>query len=186
VETIADLQTQATGATPTPGETLISRLKVTMPTRTNKSAFSAKFLIIARRNAARESMPTSCVSTPMVALSGPWSALLPTLTQVRTPHQSRLSRIFSTELDGTPTSSSSHHSADHYEFVSISIATCNKLCEIMTPFHGDKKRPRINVTMCDTTFNWLFDTGAAITSNNANSFRQAFQNSKPRLITNGN
>jgi hypothetical protein len=68
----------------------------------------------------------------------------------------------------------------------ISIATCNKLCEIMTPFHGDKKRPRINVTTCDTTFNWLFDTGAAITCMNANSFRQAFKNSKPKLITNGN
>ncbi len=56
----------------------------------------------------------------------------------------------------------------------------------MTPFHGDKKRPRINVTTCDTTFNWLFDTGAAITCMNANSFRQAFKNSKPKLITNGN
>jgi Retroviral aspartyl protease len=68
----------------------------------------------------------------------------------------------------------------------ISFATCNKLCEIMTPFHGDKKRPRINVTMGDTTFNWLFDTGAAITCIYANSFRQAFKKSKPRLITNGN
>jgi hypothetical protein len=51
----------------------------------------------------------------------------------------------------------------------ISIATCNKLCEIMTPFHGDKKRPRINVTTNQTTFSWLFDTGAAITCMNANS-----------------
>jgi hypothetical protein len=67
-----------------------------------------------------------------------------------------------------------------------SIATCNKLCEIMTPLHGDKKQPRINVTMGDTTFNWLFDTGAAITCMNANSFRQAFKNSKPKLITNRN
>jgi len=68
----------------------------------------------------------------------------------------------------------------------ISIATCNKLCEIMTPFHGDKKRPRINVTTGDTTFNWLFDTGAAITCMNANSFRQAFKNSRPKKINNGN
>jgi len=56
----------------------------------------------------------------------------------------------------------------------------------MTPFHGDKKRPRINVTMGNTTFNWLFDTGAAITCMNANSFRQAFKNSRPKKITNGN
>ena len=56
----------------------------------------------------------------------------------------------------------------------------------MTPFHKDKKRPRINVTTGETTFNWLFDTGAAITCMNANSFRQAFKNSKPKLITNGN
>ena len=57
----------------------------------------------------------------------------------------------------------------------ISIATCNKLCEIMTPFHGDKKRPRINVTTGNTTFNWLFDTGAAIPCMNANSFRQSLK-----------
>ena len=56
----------------------------------------------------------------------------------------------------------------------------------MTPFHGDKKRPRINVTTGNTTFNWLFDTGAAITCMNANSFRQAFKNSRPKKITNGN
>jgi hypothetical protein len=66
------------------------------------------------------------------------------------------------------------------------LQLCNKLCEIMTPFHGDKKRPRINVTMGETTFNWLFDTVATITCMNANSFRQAFKNSKPKLITNGN
>jgi len=52
VETIADLQTQATGATPTPGETLTSKVKVIMPTETNKSVSSARYLTIARRNAA--------------------------------------------------------------------------------------------------------------------------------------
>ncbi len=56
----------------------------------------------------------------------------------------------------------------------------------MIPFHGDKKQPRINVTTGDTSFNWLFDTDAAITCMNANSFRQAFRNSKPKLITNRN
>jgi len=40
--------------------------------------------------------------------------------------------------------------------------------------------------MGDTTFNWLFDTGAAITCMNANSFRQAFKNSKPKFITSRN
>jgi len=36
------------------------------------------------------------------------------------------------------------------------------------------------------TFNWLFDTGAAITCMNANSFWQAFKKTKPRLIQKGN
>jgi hypothetical protein len=40
--------------------------------------------------------------------------------------------------------------------------------------------------MGDTTFNWLFNTGAAITCMNANSFRQAFKHLKPRLIKNRN
>ncbi len=45
----------------------------------------------------------------------------------------------------------------------------------MTPFHGGNKiRPRINVTTGKTSFNWLFDTGAAITCMNADSFREAF------------
>ncbi len=57
----------------------------------------------------------------------------------------------------------------------ISIVTFNKLSEIMTPFYGgNKNHPRINVTTGDKTFNWLFDTGAAITCMNTNSFLQAF------------
>ena len=32
------------------------------------------------------------------------------------------------------------------------------------------------------TFNWLFDTGAAITCMNADSFRESFGHSKPRLL----
>jgi len=35
------------------------------------------------------------------------------------------------------------------------------------------------------TFNWLFDTGAAITCMNENSFCQAFKENKPRLIQKG-
>ncbi len=49
----------------------------------------------------------------------------------------------------------------------------------MTPFHGrNKVRPRINVTTGNKTFNWLFDTGAAITCMNANSFRDSFGREK--------
>jgi hypothetical protein len=125
VETIADLQTQATGATATPGETLTSKVKVIMPTETKKFAFSAKYLTTIRRNAASESTPTSHVSTPMDAHSGRRSMLPQTTTKVKIcQHQSRLSRIFNTELDGTPTSSSSRHSADHYEFV------CHLICNL--------------------------------------------------------
>jgi len=44
----------------------------------------------------------------------------------------------------------------------------------MMPFHGGNKvRPRINVTTGNKTFNWLFDTGAAITCMNADSFRES-------------
>jgi hypothetical protein len=65
----------------------------------------------------------------------------------------------------------------------VSIVTYNKLSEIMTPFHGGNKvRSRINVTTGKKTFNWLFDTGAAITCMNADSFREPFGHSKPRLL----
>ncbi len=68
----------------------------------------------------------------------------------------------------------------------VSIATCNKLSEIMTPFHGDKKQPRINVTTGNMTFYWHFDMGTSITCMSTNSFRQAFEDTKPRLIQKGN
>ncbi len=55
----------------------------------------------------------------------------------------------------------------------------------MMPFHGGNKvRPRINVTTGNKTFNWLFDTGAAITFMNADSFRESFGHQRPRLIKN--
>jgi len=47
---------------------------------------------------------------------------------------------------------------------------------------GNKVRPRINVTTGKKTFNWLFDTGAAITCMNADSFQESFGHSKPRLL----
>ncbi len=53
----------------------------------------------------------------------------------------------------------------------------------MMPFHGGNKiRPRINVTTETETFNWLFDTVAAITCMNADSFREAFRHSRPKLL----
>jgi hypothetical protein len=68
----------------------------------------------------------------------------------------------------------------------VSMVTFNKLSEIMTPFYGGNKIcPRINVTTGDKTFNWLFDTGAAFTCMNANSFRQAFSGKRPKLLHQG-
>ncbi len=68
----------------------------------------------------------------------------------------------------------------------VSMVTFNKLSEIMTPFYGGNKiRPRINVTTGDKTFKWLFDTGAAVTCMNANSFRQAFLGKRPKLLHQG-
>ncbi len=65
----------------------------------------------------------------------------------------------------------------------VSIVTYNKLSEIMMPFHGGNKiRPRINVTMSQKTFNWLFNTSAAITCTNADSFWESFGNSKTELL----
>jgi hypothetical protein len=52
----------------------------------------------------------------------------------------------------------------------ISIASCNKLFEIMTPFNGDKIRPRLAVRAGNKTFSWLFDTSAAVTCMNKESF----------------
>jgi hypothetical protein len=68
-------------------------------------------------------------------------------------------------------------------FCAVSIVTYNKLSEIMTPFHwGNKIRSRINVTTGKTSFNWLFNTGAAIKCMNADSFREAFGHQKPRMV----
>ena len=67
----------------------------------------------------------------------------------------------------------------------VSMITYNKLSEVMTPFHGGNKvRPRINVTTGNKTFNWPFDTGAAITCMNADSFRDSFGHNRPRLLKN--
>jgi hypothetical protein len=45
-------------------------------------------------------------------------------------------------------------------FCTISMATCNKIGDIMMPFHGGNKTPsRINMTTGEKTLNGLFDTG---------------------------
>ncbi len=44
----------------------------------------------------------------------------------------------------------------------------------MTPFNGDKIRPRLAVRAGNKTFSWLFDTGAAVTCMNKESFDLAF------------
>ena len=53
----------------------------------------------------------------------------------------------------------------------------------MTPFNGDKIRPRLAVKAGDKTFSWLFDTGAAVTCMNKQSFELAFGHSKPKQIS---
>ncbi len=53
----------------------------------------------------------------------------------------------------------------------------------MTPFNGDKIRPRLAVRAGDKTFSWLFDTGAAVTCMNKQSFDLALDHSKPKQIS---
>jgi len=107
-----------TRTTPTPGEIPLNKLirRVTILIATSKFVSSARSLITVRRSVERGSMPTNPVWTPIDARSGPRSMPLQITTRTN-QHRSRLSRIFNTELDGTPTSSSTRHSADHYEFV---------------------------------------------------------------------
>jgi hypothetical protein len=64
----------------------------------------------------------------------------------------------------------------------VSIATCNKLFDIMKN-NGDKIRPRLNVTASDETFSWLFNTGAAVTCMNSKSFYMSFSIQKPKMIS---
>jgi hypothetical protein len=57
------------------------------------------------------------------------------------------------------------------------------LFEIMMPFNGDKIRPRLAIKAGDKTFSWLFDTWAAVTCMNKQSFDLAFVNRKPKQIS---
>ncbi len=63
-----------------------------------------------------------------------------------------------------------------------SLASCNKLFEIFIP--GEKVRLRINVRTKSPTMSWLFDTGAAITCMNCQSFNATFGSQKPKKISN--
>jgi hypothetical protein len=58
-----------------------------------------------------------------------------------------------------------------------SLMTCNKLYEIFTP--GEKIRPRISVKTRNQTTSWLFDTKAAITCMNSQSFNAALECRNP-------
>jgi Retroviral aspartyl protease len=66
----------------------------------------------------------------------------------------------------------------------ISIATCHKFLDRITPFNGDKIRPRLTAKAGGKTFSWLFDTGASITCMTKNSFDAAFPHQKPRRVQN--
>jgi hypothetical protein len=66
----------------------------------------------------------------------------------------------------------------------VSIATCNKICNQMTPFNGDRIRPRVTARAGGKTFSWLFDTGTSVTCMTAASFKAAFPHSTPRTVQN--
>jgi hypothetical protein len=87
-------------------------IPATTLTATRSRAFSAESKATVKRIAERGSTLTSHAWTPMVNLSGQKS------TRLKPVYQSRPSRIriFNSELDGTPTSSSCRHSSDYYVF----------------------------------------------------------------------
>jgi hypothetical protein len=93
------------------------------------------------------------------------------------------SRVFAHEPDDTLIQAPSVIPQLILSLCTISIATCHKLFEIMTPFNRDKIRPRIAVRVGTKTFSWLFDTGAAVTCMNEDSFYLAFGHSKPKQIS---
>jgi hypothetical protein len=66
----------------------------------------------------------------------------------------------------------------------VSIATCNNILNQMTPFNGDRIRPRVTAKAGGKTFSWLFDTGASVTCMTAESFKAAFPQSKPQRVQN--
>jgi len=63
----------------------------------------------------------------------------------------------------------------------VSIATCNKLFENMTPFYGDKNKTKILGTVNGKTFYWKIDIGSAVTCMNINTFETAFGKKKAKI-----
>ncbi len=55
----------------------------------------------------------------------------------------------------------------------VSIATYNKLIEIVMSYNGDNVRPRLLVKVGNRTFSWLFDTGTAEPAWKKYSFQMA-------------
>ena len=64
----------------------------------------------------------------------------------------------------------------------MSIATVNKISDLMNPFNGVNHRPRLNVTINGTSMSWLFDTGSAITCMPIHIFNMVFKDFKPTPI----
>jgi hypothetical protein len=93
------------------------------------------------------------------------------------------SRVFALEPNDTLMQAPSIIPQLILSLCTISIATCNKLFEIMTPFNGNKIRPWLAIRAGNKTFSWLFDTGAAVTCMNKESFDLAFGHSKPKQIS---
>ena len=54
----------------------------------------------------------------------------------------------------------------------------------MTPFNGDRIRPRLTAKAVGKTFSWLFDMGASITCMTQASFNAAFPHQKPCRVQN--
>ena len=87
------------------------------PTRTGRRASTARGRVTVKKSVANVKRPINLAWTPTVVRSGPRSTpRRPTRLTTWTSPLSR-SRIFSEELDGTPTSSSPSHSSADFEFV---------------------------------------------------------------------
>ncbi len=54
----------------------------------------------------------------------------------------------------------------------------------MTPFNGDRVRPRVMARAGGKSFSSLFDTGASVTCMMAESFNAAYPFDKPRRVQN--
>ena len=93
------------------------KVQATILTRTGRRAFSARDKVTVKKSAASVKKPTSLVWTPTVVRSGPRSTPRRATRLTTWTFLPSRSRIFSEELDGTPTSSSSSHSSADFKFV---------------------------------------------------------------------